>query len=204
MQKEIKMAKTIITFIFLLFQILVFGQDKLIKDVDFDGINDTVFLNVEKSTIVCQLSSQKFVKISSQPINILNEISGINDTKNGFEFFNDWMRSGYKNQFRYNKKTKKIQVIGMSRYEFGNAANDGSGESSVNLLTDDYTGNWNYFDNLANNEKGELVKIPTIRTKMKFKTIYLETFNENTYFNYGDNCTKLYLKNKNMKMKKRK
>lgn len=55
----------------------------------------------------------------------------------------------------------------MSRYEFGNATNEGSGESSVNLLTEDYIGNWNYFDHLANNEEGELAKIPTIKTKMK-------------------------------------
>lgn len=107
------------------------------------------------------------------------------------------MRAGYKNQFRYNKKTKKIQLIGMSRFEFGNAANDGSGESSVNLLTNDYIGNWNVYDHLANNENGELIKLPTIKTKMKFGIINLEDFGEETYFNFSEKCSTLYYKEKN-------
>jgi hypothetical protein len=130
--------------------------------------------------------------VVSKPIEILNETSGIAKTKNGFEFFNSWMRAGYKNQFRYNSKTKKIQLIGMSRYEFGNAVQDGSGESSVNLLTGDYIGNWNYFDIATD----RLVKIPTIRKKMKFKPIILEDFSDDTYFNYAEKCAELYSRQK--------
>ena len=92
----------------------------------------------------------------------------------------------------------------MSRYEFGNATNDGSGESSVNLLTGDYIGNWNFYDDLANNEGGELVKIPTIKTKMYFKTINLQDFGEDVYFDYADRCSKLYYtKKQKMKTKSR-
>jgi len=176
---------------------------KLVKDTDFDGKKDTVYVDNTEFRIICQLSTQNFKKIKSKQIEILNEMSGIVDAKNGFAFFNDWMRAGYKNQFRYNKKTKKIQLIGMSRYEFGNAANDGSGESSVNLLTSDYIGNWNYYDFLANNEEGELVKIPTIKTKMKFKEINLEDFEENTYFGFADRCSELYYQQKEKMQKKR-
>lgn len=176
-----------------------FGQNRLVKDIDNDGKNDTIFIQVEKSTIVCKLSTSNYESISSKPIEILNEPSGIIETKNGFAFFNDWMRAGYKNQFRYNSKTKRIQLIGMSRYEFGNAANDGSGESSVNLLTGDYIGNWNYYDM----EKDGLIKIPTIRTKMKFKTINLEDFSDETYFNYAEKCAELYHKYKKITMNKK-
>lgn len=176
-----------------------FGQNKLVKDIDNDGKNDTIFIHVEKSTIVCKLSTLNYESISSKPIEILNEPSGIIETKNGFAFFNDWMRAGYKNQFRYNSKTKRIQLIGMSRYEFENAANDGSGESSVNLLTGDYIGNWNYYDI----EKDSLIKIPTIRTKMKFKTINLEDFSDETYFNYAEKCAELYHKYKKITMNKK-
>ena len=91
----------------------------------------------------------------------------------------------------------------MSRYEFGNAANDGSGESSVNLLTSDYIGNWNYYDASANNEAGELVNIPTIKTKMKFKIITLESFSENTYFDFADKCSSLFQKHKDVTIKRR-
>ena len=185
-----KKSITILTLIILTNSI--YGQNKLIKDIDNDGIKDTVFVNAEKSTIVCKLSTLDYKSISSKPIEILNEFSGIIETKNGFEFFNDWMRAGYKNQFRYNSKTKKIQLIGMSRYEFGNAANDGSGESSVNLLTGNYIGNWNYYDM----EKDILIKIPTTKTKMKYKIINLENFSDETYFSYAEKCAELYHKNK--------
>ena len=172
---------------------------KLVKDIDCDGKQDSVYMDQKESRIVCRLSSQNFKKIKSKPFEILNEMSGIVDAKNGFAFFNDWMRAGYKNQFRYNKKTKKVQLIGMSRYEFGNAANDGSGVSSVNLLNGDYIGDWNYYDLLAN----KLVKIPTIKTKMKFKEINLEDFEEDTYFGFADRCSELYYQQKTKMQKKR-
>ena len=189
------MSKLKIIILFLLFQMTAFSQDKLVKDIDNDGIKDSVYVDSIKSTIVCKLSTKKFKVVESKSIEILNYPSGIVATKNGFAFFNDWMRAGYKNQFRYNAKTKKIQLIGMSRYEFGNAANDGSGESSVNLLTNDYIGNWNYFDM----EKEELIKIPTIKSKMKFGVINLEEFGEDVYFNFSEKCAERYQKYKKVK-----
>ena len=190
------MAKAFLTFVLFLSHLLVLGQEKLVKDLDHDGQMDTVSLFKKESTIFCQLSSQKFTKIHSLPIENLNDNAGISPTKNGFEFFNNWMRAGFKTQFRYNKDTKKIQLIGMGRYSYGGATHDGSGESSVNLLTYDYIGDWNYFNTSANKGEGRLVKIPTIRTKLKFKTIYLETFSEATYIDYEDRCTKLYEKHR--------
>ncbi|WP_136669187.1 hypothetical protein [Flavobacterium sp. H122] len=194
-----QIKKSIITLFIFLVQTIVFGQTKLIKDLDNDGIKDTVFIDSLESVIICKLSTLKFKPVSSKPIEILNPTSGVYKTKNGFEFFNDWMRAGYKNQFRYNVKTKKIQLIGMSRYEFGNAANYGSGESSVNLLTGDYIGNWNYYDM----EIEKLISIPTIKTKMKFTVTNLEDFGEETYFNYAERCAELYQKHKEIKMNKK-
>lgn len=186
------MKKLIIIITLTIVANFTFGQNKLVKDIDYDGKNDSIFIEVNKSAIVCKLSTLNYESVTSKPIEILNEQSGIIKTKNGFAFFNDWMRAGYKNYFRYNSKTKKIQLIGMSRFEFGNAVQDGSGESSVNLLTGDYIGNWNYFDI----KKDKLIKIPTIRTKIKFRPINLEDFNDEIYFNYAESCAKLYLKHK--------
>ena len=87
-----------------------------------------------------------------------------------------------------------MQLIGMSRYEFGNVLNDDSGESSVNLLTGDYIGNWNF--SVWENEDDKLIKIPTIKTKMYFKTINLEDFSQDTYFDYAKKCAELYHKHK--------
>lgn len=189
--------KTHTTLFLLLLSIAqVKAQHKLVKDIDFDGKKDTVYLDIKASVIVCQLSSRQYQPIKSQPIEILNQQSGVNAIKNGFEFQNHWMRAGYHNQFRYDKKAKQLQLIGMSRYEFGPANNNGSGESSVNLLTGDYIGNWNYYDDLANNEQGKLVKIPTIKTKMWFKKVYLTGFSDKVYFEFSKRCSELYYKHK--------
>lgn len=181
------------------------AQDQLLKDIDFDSVKDSIFLDRKESVIVCRLSSEGFKVQKSLPIKYLDETSsGINETKNGFELNNNWMRSGYSAQFRFEKKDKRIRLIGMDRYEFGNAANDGSGESSVNLLTEDYIGDWNYFDHLANNENGELIKIPTIKIKMPFRKIYLQDFNDEIPYNFTSQCADLYEKYKSLEMKKRK
>ena len=196
---ERQMKKVIAAIFLASTQIMAFGQGKLWKDLDNDGIKDSVYIEIEDSTIVYRLSTQNFAKIASKPIKTMNTQSGVSGTKNGFQFFNDGMRSGFKNQFKYNSKTRKIQLIGMSRYEFGNASNDGSGESSVNLITGNYIGNWNYLDW----ESDKLIKIPTIQTKMYFKTINLEEFGEDVYFDYGEKCAELYQKHKNLEIKKR-
>ncbi|MFM6934204.1 MAG: hypothetical protein ACKOXP_02085, partial [Flavobacteriales bacterium] len=109
-----------------------------------------------------------------------------------------FMRAGYKNQFRYNPKSKSVQLIGMSRYDYGNAVGDGSGESSVNLLTNEYIGIWSYFDLSTN----KLIKIPTIKSIMHFNETNLEDFSENTYFNYADRCSELYDKYKQIELNK--
>ncbi|MBW1297919.1 hypothetical protein [Aquimarina litoralis] len=196
------MKTFLFSIILFLISITVVAQDKFQKDIDFDGVVDTVYIDLNTSTIVCLLSSKQFQKVESKPIDLTNRCL-IKDAKNGFYFENHWMRSGHSAQFRYDKKTKKIRLIGMSRYSFGNAANNGSGESSVNLLTGDYIGNWNYYDLAANNNEGKLIKIPTIKTKMFFNKIYLEDFDEGISVDYTDQCSELYYKHRDQLKKQR-
>ncbi len=165
-----------------------FANLKLTKDIDFDGKKDKIFIDKKTSTLVCLLSSRNFARYESQPLEFLLEATDIKPAKNGFYLDVNFMRAGYSNQFRYDKKRKKLRLIGMSHYEFGNASHDGSGESSVNLLTGDYIGDWHYCDY----QKEKLIKIPTIKTKMKFNKIYLEDFNDDTYFNFAERDATLY------------
>ena len=138
--------------------------------------------------IFCKLSSQNFKAIYSQE-NLSDEInSGVQETKNGFEFINHFMRAGYASQFRYEAKDQKIRLIGMSRYEFGPANNNGSGKSSVNLLTNNYIGEWYHYDM----DKEKLVKMPVIKTKMYFPKTYLEDYDGQSHSEYGEKCSALY------------
>ncbi|WP_267406158.1 MULTISPECIES: hypothetical protein [unclassified Chryseobacterium] len=168
------------------------AQAKIIQDIEADGIKDTISIDAENLKLVAHLSTKKFKKIYSGEIESLDGQGRIRATKNGFELDIDWMGAGYAYQFRYNKFEKKIQLIGMSRYEFGPANNDGSGESSVNLLTGNYIGNWNYYD--LRREK--LIKIPTIKAKMIFPKTFFENFEEKIVSDYSEKCANLFLNNK--------
>ncbi|OVE58519.1 MULTISPECIES: hypothetical protein [Chryseobacterium] len=162
------------------------------KDLDQDGVPDSVYFDTQKLKIICKLSSLDFKPIYSKEIETSGDFTGVSYTKNGFEFYIDFMRAGYSAQFRYEPKDKTIRLIGMSRYEFGPANNDGSGESSVNLLTDDYIGEWNYYDL----DKSRLIKMPTIITKLTFKKTFLIDFDESVLYDFGSRCSELYLAKK--------
>ncbi len=182
-----------LTILFCLLQCCAYANELLVKDLDNDKIKDTVRYKQSTGNIICRLSTLRFVPIQSKAMDA-GDNAGVESTKSGFEFYVNWMRAGYKNQFRYDVKTKKVQLIGMSRYEFGNAVNDGSGESSVNLLTNDYIGNWNYYDV----EKDTLVSIPSIKQKMAFGKIYLENFSDETYYGFAEKCAALFEQGKSL------
>lgn len=188
------MMKTIVA-AFLLLAAPVAAQQKgkpVIKDLDGDAVTDTVSFDPASGRIVCRLSTRKFRPTVSQP-GLADEVNcGVRATKSGFEFYVNYMRAGYANQFRYERAEQKIRLIGMSRYEFGPASNDGSGESSVNLLTNSYIGEWNHFNDAAR----KLVKMPTIKTKMYFPKTYLAGYSGTQQAEFEEKCSALYYQQK--------
>ena len=108
------------------------------------------------------------------------------------------MRSGNYFQFRYEKSTQKMQLIGMQRYNFGPANHDGSGESSVNLLTNRYIGEWNFFDV----EQSKLIKIPSIKRKMTIAKSYFDKMGS-VYSEYEEKDTQYYLEEKKRRYNKK-
>ncbi len=181
-----------VAFIFFLNgSLAVFGQSvqKIVKDLDGDSVKDTVRIDNSSKTIICALSSQKFKRVESGKIQKLNFGNTLVQTKKGFEFWNDFDRSGFRCVFEYDPKAKKMQLVQMRRiddvlsYEYGDKA---KGKSTVNLITHQYTGD--FFK--AVNRK--LQKIPTIKTKMIFPKTYLETFSDAICFEYEEKCLALY------------
>lgn len=164
--------------------ILQISFAQVIKDLDGDQINDTARFNKDVE-IVVKLSSQNFKPMISKEHFEYGAYPELRSTKSGFEYAENFMRGGFAIQFRYEPKDKKIRLIGMRRFEFGPANNDGSGESSVNLLTNQYIGDWNYWDE----EDSELKKIPTIRKKMVFPKVYLDGNIIETFETYQEKCS---------------
>ena len=162
----------------------------VLKDLDHDGVKDSCFYNPSRSVIICKLSTQQFKSMKSKQDLTQEWNAGIRATKNGFEFYENYNRAGFAHQFKYDDQTKKIRLIGMNEYAYGNAVHDGSGESSVNLLTNDFIGEWNYYDLIHN----KLIKMPTIRTKMYFPKITLEKFDGGFQGDFAEKCRELYEK----------
>ncbi|MBO0592225.1 hypothetical protein I2486_12525 [Cellulophaga sp. E16_2] len=181
---------------------LGFGQKKssFEKDIDFDGVIDTVYVDRNKSKIICVLSSMKFSKIESKEVH-MQVMSGISDAKNGFNFENNYMRAGYSNQFRYDPKTEKIRLIGIKFYEFCNTnSNDACGDASGNFLTGNFIGEWIYFEE----RDDKYIKIPMVKVKVSFKNISLEDFNEDTYFDFGSTTYEISCEARDKMLAKRK
>ena len=169
-----------------------YRNDTLKLDLDLDQRSDTVIFDKARAIIVCKLSTQAFREIKSLELTFDGRQSGIEKKGRGFSYTVPHMRAGYHCDFAYNKTLKKIQLIGMNRYEFGPANNDGSGESSVNLLTDNYVGVWNYYDL----ENSRLIEMPAIKRKMVLPGTCLETFDDKIVNQYISRCVKLFEKEK--------
>ncbi len=168
-----------------------FAQDTLTNDLDVDGAGDLVYYEPATALVICRLSSQGFKVMQSSPMDYNEPNIGIRAARNGFEFFVDFMRSGYAAQFRYDKETKRMRLIGMKDYAFGNAVHSGSGSSSVNLLTGDYEGNWNDYDM----ERDKLVGTP-VKGKLQMDRIWLEDFDDKVYEQYAEKSAALYERQK--------
>jgi hypothetical protein len=182
-----------------LIQITCQAQDSLYVDLDHDKIIDSVFYHRDDAVITCKLSSQKFIAIKSQEQeHIGSDPSGITHTKSGFEFYNDDMRCGSKAQFKYNKVEKKMQLIGLSNYNYGGASHDGAGDSSLNLLTNDLEGQWEYY-----NHNNYLKKTPLLKGKMYFAATFLEDYGEAIDEEYATKVSDFYEKRKKELLKKK-
>ncbi len=77
--------------------------------------------------------------------------------------------------FRWDAAAKDFRLIGYDTENFGNAMNDGSGTSSLNLLTGDFVAAFNS----ADVKSGELRALPKVRRKVVVsRRIYLQKFDE--------------------------
>lgn len=198
------MKKTILMLLLILPVLFVTAQEKqrsdtLNIDLDKDLKTDYVIFDRANAVIIVKLSGSKFKPMQSEELEFDPIAAEIRIKRAGFEFANSWMRSGYACQFRYNPTQKKMQLIGISRYEFGPANNDGSGKSSINLLTNNYIGNWNYWDE----RKGQLIAIPAIKRKFIIQATYLDNFS-GAVSKYEDFCSRTFNQTKSSILKQKK
>lgn len=91
--------------------VLAQSTRKIVKDLDGDSKKDTIRIDSDKNILICTLSTQNYREIKSKEIKKLNFGNTLVSTKKGFEFWNDYDRSGFRCLFEYNPIDKKIQLI---------------------------------------------------------------------------------------------
>ena len=174
--------------LFLTFAVAAQSTRKIVKDFDGDLKKDSVYIDSDRKILVLWLSSQQYKKVESKKINYLNFGNTLLATKSGFEFWNDYDRSGFISVFKYSKTAKKMQLVQMRRTDdkLGrDQPNEGIYESSINLLTNEYLG-------LIKREvKGKTVKT-FINSEIIYPKTYLETFGDAINFDYQEKCIAKY------------
>lgn len=176
--------------LFLTFAVSAQTTRKIVKDFDGDLKKDSVYIDSDRKVLILWLSSQQYKKVMSKQITHLNFGNTLVATKSGFEFWNDYDRSGFISVFKYSKTAKKMQLVQMRRTDdkLGrDRPDEGIFESSINLLTNKYVGV------IKREVKGKTVKT-FINTEMAYPKTYLETFGDAINFDYQEKCIAAYEK----------
>lgn len=110
-------------------------------DFNKDGKKDlfAIISNQEKTRLVSFLSKgKKFVMHLSKEMEYFDCCSSILFEKNILKLSSNGMRYFEYYKLRYNPKISTFEVIGIDSESFGNAAHDGAGTQSLNLLNGQY------------------------------------------------------------------
>ena len=145
-------------------------------DFDSDGRQD-IFCAIQPQTgddakLMAVLKSGKSVSYSQA----LSMCCGSLSQKNGvIDVHSKGMRGFTYYKFRWDAKAKDFRLIGYDTESFGNAVHDGSGKSSLNLITGAYEAAFNVWDE----KKQKLVALPKVNRKLNLgRRIYLKQFGE--------------------------
>ncbi len=171
------MKKIVITIIFL-FSGLLFAQNTLFQDIDFDTKEDRVYLD-SSNRIVCELSTNNFQKVYSEPINSGGDdkIVGLSE---GFAFISSMERASHVSRFHYDKKSNQILLDSIESINNNYMEKDENGLTSLDLHTNIYTSEFKYFDENAQS----LVTLPTIYEPVSFPKVSLTQYSNLVFQNY--------------------
>ena len=145
-------------------------------DFDGDGRQD-VFCGIQPqegadAKLMAVLKNGKAV-LYSQPLSMC--CGSISQKKGVIDVHSKGMRGFTYYKFRWDAAAKDFRLIGYATESFGNATNDGSGKSSLNILTGAYEAAFNVWDE----KRQKLVALPKVNRKITVgRRVYLKQFGE--------------------------
>lgn len=165
-----------------------FANDMIVKDFDNDGKLDKIYINHTTNTIVYLLSSIDYKQKQSLSFSKLSRNAKLTETRNGFKLENRLDNITYSSFFKYNKELKNLELIGIDRKINSSNQNFESGESSYKFATQELVAKWNYI----NQETKKTISLPTIKTKIIFSSVDLDSFNDAFLIKFAEKITSIY------------
>ena len=151
----------------------LFASQTLWTDIDGDKKQDKIELVKQKGsvTIRCKLTAQNRV-YKSKPFEYGIGEASLSKKRGGFILDVTQNREEVSYQFRYEPKVKKIRLIGLNYFSMtGNISHSTSSKNSLNLLTQKFVGEYEYYSP----DTEEYKKLPTFYTKYPVKKFYLNS-----------------------------
>jgi len=152
------------------------GSDSVIHDFDGDHTPDA-FCAARKEAeeglrLLAILQSGKRVRYS---LPLSSCCGSIEQNKGVVRVSSTGMRGFSYYQFRWDSTAGDFRLIGYQTESFGNAANDGSGKSSLNLITGDFEAAFNSFDQ----RRQKLLPLPVVKRRISVnRKFYLQHFGD--------------------------
>ncbi len=133
-------------------------KDFLTADLDRDGADDSMWYDVQDSTIVFSLSSRGWKGfVVKYPLDEEGEY--LTAEEGSFSVNYSYMKSRGYYKYVYYAPDKCFRLVEYFHENYGNALSDGSGSMSLDFITRTFTADWNYYDM----EADSLVSLPTVR-----------------------------------------
>lgn len=149
----------------------LFANQTLWTDIDGDGKQDKIEIlkHNDVVSVRCKLTATNRA-YKSKPFPFSKNNSTLEKRKNGFLLKGSPYLEELRYQFRYDKKSKQVELIGLDyNHLTKNIQRSTNSKNSINLLTNKFVGEWEYF----NSKTKEFMKLPTFKSKFQTNKFYL-------------------------------
>ena len=145
-------------------------------DIDMDGVVDTLRYDINKPMFIFSLSAHNFVPyiIEYYDLREGGDRVTISAVEGGFDIFFHNMRSWSKESYIYDFEQKRFRLAHVWHENYGNAANDGSGTHSLDLLTGEFAASVSFYDY----EIDRLIPYPEVNMYVENEPVYLDDSTE--------------------------
>lgn len=125
----------------------ILKSDYSTADIDQDGIMDSVYYDFKSDSLIISLSTNNFIPLQlNYPIIHTTGKTTLNVRKGGIEIYSLDMRTSEREQYGYERESKRFRLQNYSHERFTMGIDCAIGVRSLNLMEGKYSADWNYYN----------------------------------------------------------